>query len=166
MVQYRSPECTGYAELEQPWKYMAICCISFHPCRSIMKQIWPCHKNGQGQPSVIIWTNLVVLEYPMLYTKFQGRRPLSSWFYGPGSHLGHVTRNIWTNFHPNSPWRLNMKFGFNRPSVVWGKEVWKCWLWVTLDNGQWITLNIDIHKGSCTNLVDCIYQLWYHLTLP
>ena len=28
----------------QAWKYMTICCISFHPCRSIRKQIWPCQK--------------------------------------------------------------------------------------------------------------------------
>ena len=76
--RYRSPECIGYAELEQAWKYMTICCISFHPCRSIRKQIWPNHKNGQGQSSVIIGTNLVVLEYPMLYSRFQCHRPLSS----------------------------------------------------------------------------------------
>ena len=55
-----APECIGYADLEQAWKYMT-------------KQIWPYHKNGQGQP---IWTNLVVLEYLMLYTKFQGHQPL------------------------------------------------------------------------------------------
>ena len=213
MVLNRSPECIGYAELEQPWKYMTICCMSFHPCISITKQIWQCHKNGQGQPSDIIWTNLVILEYPMLFTKFQGHRQFRSreedflrfktymgmavilvmwpgsfeqtfvppshggfiwnltltgqavseeqmfkseddrqrWMtddvrrrptypykltsepsaqpldsgkkrflkgftiYGPGSNLGHVTRNIWTNFH--LPWRLNMKFGFNRLSV-------------------------------------------------
>ena len=29
MVLYLSPEYTGYAELEQTWKYMIICCISF-----------------------------------------------------------------------------------------------------------------------------------------
>ena len=28
-----------------------------------------CHKHGQGQPRVIIWTNLEVLEHPMLYTE-------------------------------------------------------------------------------------------------
>ena len=29
-----------YAELEQTWKYISTqCCISFHPCRSIQKQI-------------------------------------------------------------------------------------------------------------------------------
>ena len=48
-----------------------------HPCRSIRKQIWLCHKNGR-QYSVIIWTNLVVLEYPLLYTKFQSHRPIGS----------------------------------------------------------------------------------------
>ena len=150
---------------------MTICCISFHPCRSITKQIWPCYKNGQGQPSVFIWRNLIVLEYPKLYTKFQDHRPLGSeerfcfrifTIYEPGSHLGHVTRNIWTNFHSNIPWRLSTKFGFEWPSVVLEKEVLKCWIWVTLDKGQWMALTFDIHKGSCTNLVNCIYQLWYH----
>ena len=29
-----------------------------------MDQIWPCRKIGQGQPRVIIWANLVVLEHP------------------------------------------------------------------------------------------------------
>ena len=36
--------------------------------------------------------------------------------YGPGNHLGYVTRNIWTNFHPNIPWRLHKKFGFKQPN--------------------------------------------------
>ena len=108
MVLYRS-----YAELEHNWKYMTICCINFDPCRSITKQIWPCHNKSQGQDSVIIWTNLVVPRYLMLYTKFQGHQPLAELWrfftkYGPGNHLGHS----------NIPWRLNMKFGFNRPSVL------------------------------------------------
>ena len=38
------------------------------PCKSIRK-LWPGHKHGQGQPSVIIWINLVVLEYPILIKK-------------------------------------------------------------------------------------------------
>ena len=50
-VLYRPPECWGYAELEQTWKYMSTqFFISRHPYRSIRKQIWPCHKNGHGQP--------------------------------------------------------------------------------------------------------------------
>ena len=57
LVLYRSPECWGYAELEQTWKYMSTqSFISCHPYRSIRKQIYPRHKNGQGQPRVIIWT--------------------------------------------------------------------------------------------------------------
>ena len=45
---YRSPECRGYAELEQTWKYISTqCCISFHPCRSIRKQRRTCIKNTQ-----------------------------------------------------------------------------------------------------------------------
>ena len=56
LVLYHSPECLGYAELEQTWKYISTqCCMSLHACRSIRKQIWPRHKNGQGQPRVIIW---------------------------------------------------------------------------------------------------------------
>ena len=57
LVLYRSPECWGYADLEQTWKYMSTqSFISCNPYRSIRKQIYPCHKNGQGQPRVIIWT--------------------------------------------------------------------------------------------------------------
>ena len=41
----------------------------------MLDQIWPCCKIGQGQPRDIIWTNLVVLEHPMLHTKFQSHRP-------------------------------------------------------------------------------------------
>ena len=37
-----------------------------------------CRKIGQGQPRVIIWTNLVVLEHPMLHTTFQVHRPFDS----------------------------------------------------------------------------------------
>ena len=34
-------------------------------------QIWPYHKKVKGHPSLIILTNLVDLESPMLYTKIQ-----------------------------------------------------------------------------------------------
>ena len=27
------------------------------PIQKHQEQIWPCHKNGQGQPRVIIWKN-------------------------------------------------------------------------------------------------------------
>ena len=53
--------------------------IVLFPYKSIRDQIWPCRKIGQGQPRVIIWTNLIVLEHPMLHTKFQGHRTFGSW---------------------------------------------------------------------------------------
>ena len=109
----------------------------------------------------------VVLEYPMLYTKFQGHQPLGSEeeeFWSFSSYMGML---MWPGtfeqiFIPHIPWRLVMKVGFNRPSGFWAKEVWKCWIHVTLDKGQWMTLTFDIHKGSCTHLVEWIYQRWYH----
>ena len=84
-----------------------------------------CCKIGQGQPRVIIWTNLVVLEHPMLHTKFQGHLPFDKVFtiYGHGGHLGHVTRTFWSNFRSPIPWRLHRKFGFNWPSGFWGEDV-------------------------------------------
>ena len=38
--------------------------------KSIRDQIWPCHKIGQGQLSIIIWANLVVHKHMMMHTKF------------------------------------------------------------------------------------------------
>ena len=52
--------------------------FTFFPYKSIRDQIWPCRKIGQGQLRVIIWTNLEVLEYPMLHTNFQGHWPIGS----------------------------------------------------------------------------------------
>ena len=57
------------------WK---IHCFTFFPYKSIRDQIWPCRKICQRQSRVIIWTNLVVSEHPMLHTKFQGHRPFGS----------------------------------------------------------------------------------------
>ena len=98
--------------------------LPFSHAKSIRGQIWPCRKIGQGQPRVIIWTNLVVLEYPMLHTNFQGHQLFGSreedflkvfTIHGHGGHIGHVTWTIWKLSFP-IPWRLHMKFGFNRPS--------------------------------------------------
>ena len=48
------------------------------PYKSIRDQIWSCHKIGQGQPSFIIWANVVVLKHPMKHTKFQDHQPFGS----------------------------------------------------------------------------------------
>ena len=98
--------------------------VTFLPYKSVRDQIWPCRKTGQGQPRVNIWTNLVVLQYLMLHTNFQGNQLFGSreedffkvfTIYGYGGHIGHVTWTIWTNFHSPIPWRLHMKFGFSHP---------------------------------------------------
>ena len=169
LVLYRSPECWGYVELEQTWKYISTqCCISFHPCRSIRKQIWLCHKNCQGQPKVIIW-NIVSTRVPDAV--YQVSKSSASWFWRKIFlkfftiiYMGMV---MWPGtfeqiFIPHISWRLHMKFGFNRPSGFWAKQDWKCWVWVTLDEVQWMTLTFEIHNGSCIHLADWIYQLWYH----
>ena len=52
--------------------------FNFFPYKSIGDQIWPCRKIAQGQNKVIIWTNLVVLEYPMVHTNSQGHRLFGS----------------------------------------------------------------------------------------
>ena len=42
LVLYRSPECWGYAELEQTWKYKSSqCCVSCHPDGSIRNTFDP-----------------------------------------------------------------------------------------------------------------------------
>ena len=48
----------------------------FHRLKEFLKpEDYKSHKIGQGQPRVIIWTNLVLLKYPMLHLNFQGHRP-------------------------------------------------------------------------------------------
>ena len=72
---------------------MTICCISFHPCRSIRYH----HLNS-----------LVVLEYPILYTKFQGHRPLGSeedvWRFLP--YMGLEVILVIPTSHGGSIWNL------------------------------------------------------------
>ena len=73
------------------------------------------HLNKFGRPNI---------QTSMLDTKPRpkiiGLRVLT--IYGCGSHLGHVTRTMWTNFHSSSLRSLHMWFmnGFRG-------NVWKCW---------------------------------------
>ena len=59
-------------------RFWKIHCFTFYPYKCIRDQIGSCHKIGQGQHSVIIWTNLVVLEHPMMQIKFQCYRPFGA----------------------------------------------------------------------------------------
>ena len=42
-------------------------------------QILPYRKYVKGHPSIIIWTNVVDFEFPILYIKIQAQSFLSSW---------------------------------------------------------------------------------------
>ena len=50
----------------------------FFQFKCIRKQILPWCEVGQGQPRIIIWTNLVGPTSQMLHTKSQGHRPPGS----------------------------------------------------------------------------------------
>ena len=87
--------------------------------------IWSWHKMSQGQPIVIILNNLG--STCLHYATYQVSKSTAYWFwrrrfckvftvYRCGGHVGHVTKNIWTIFHSPDPWRLHMKFDYNRPS--------------------------------------------------
>ena len=93
----------------------------------------PCHKIGQGQPRVIIWTNYD--EQGTLHTKLLGNRSTGSgeeefWsvftIYGRGGHLGLVTQMPRKNFRSPYTRRLHIKLGFDWPSGFREEDVWKC----------------------------------------
>ena len=106
-------------------------------------QIWSSHKTVKGQPMTIIWTNLVDLESPMLYTKIQ---PQS--FLGAGEEdlfvflpymcawgqLYYRTETTWTNFQSPFNRKLHMKFEENLPGGFRGEVVERC-RWIT--DGNW-----------------------------
>ena len=58
--------------------FWQIHCFTFFPYKGKRDKIWPCCKIGQGQSKVIIWTYLVVLQYPRLHINFQGHQPFGS----------------------------------------------------------------------------------------
>ena len=146
-----------------------ILCLTFFPYKSIRGQIWPWHKTGQGHPSDIIWSNLVVLEFPMLHTNFHGHRPFGSReddFFRFLTYMGMAANLVrWNHLIKLSfphPMEAPLKIWLQSVKQFLRKKKWKCWIWVSLDQGQWMTLTFDIHIGSWTHLVNCNYQLWYH----
>ena len=95
----------------------------------------------------------------MLHINFQGHQPFGSReeeFFMFLIYMGMVAILVmWPGpfeqtFVPPFQWKIHMKFGFNQPSGFSGKEASKCWNWVTLLQGQWMTLTFDIHIGSWT----------------
>ena len=163
---YKEREDIGFISLN--WLHRIwICWIKtwlykLSPCRSIRKYIWTWHKNGQSPPSVIIWRNLAVPHYLMLYTKFQCYRHVGSWegdiwrflsYMGLDDTLvmrcGSFEHIFIPTSHGCSIWNLasNSLVSFFR------KRSSKIWIWVTLYKCHWITLTLDCHKSSCTHLL-------------
>ena len=154
LVLYRSPECIGYAELEQAWKYMTVCCVSFDPCRSISEHIWPYHKNGTQCHHLnkfgSIWRtrcsipsfNVIGLLVPK-EDLFEGFYHMWAWKQFWSCDPEHLNKH----FHLNIPWRLHSKFGFKRPKCCLSKwslkmsnlsvSEWQ-WPWVVMYSYIWL----------------------------
>ena len=91
------------------WKLL---CFTVFQYKSIRDQIWPFRKIGQGQPSVFIWINLVVLQQPMLHTNFQCYRAFGS---GEGDFLRFLAHLSWRL--TRWAYRMGLEPASVRPSV-------------------------------------------------
>ena len=110
--------------------------VSFSHSNAHGTKNWPCLKIGHGQPRVMNYINLVALQTLMLHAKFQGNWPSDSGeedffkvlsIFEHGCHLGQAIWIIYINFCSPFPRRLNIKFGFDRPSGFREEDVWKMW---------------------------------------
>ena len=112
--------CTTYFHITAEHCFGKIQGFTFAPFKSPGGQIWPWWKIGQGQPSITIWTYLVVFSHLMLRIKFQSNQLSDSGeegffffsffsIYDHGSHLSHVTWTIWINFRSLIAKMLHMK---------------------------------------------------------
>ena len=118
MVLYRAPECYGF---EHAWKYLTICCISFHPCKSIRENLtdinWSRptqahHVNKLGstgvpdavyhvsRSSAFLVSKKVIFE---VFFSYMDLEPILAMWPRTFEHI----------FIPNIPWTLHIKFGFN-----------------------------------------------------
>ena len=92
--------------------------------------------------------------------------------YGLESQLGLVTLSIWTNLHPNIPWRLHRKIGFKRPKCFFEEKKFEnaeseCqWMALTLGCHVLIYLyQLSPHKHGITQAPNAAYQLSRSSTL-
>ena len=71
-----------------------------------------CHKIGQGQPKVVMYTNYDRLDSPMLQKLVHWILRFFSVFYHlwHGGHLDNVTCIFYTNFCSPFPRRIHIKF--------------------------------------------------------
>ena len=97
----------------------------------------------------------------MLHTKIRGNRPTSSGeedfknvFTIYGSHLGHVTSIMSSDFHFLVPESFHTKFGSDRPSNFCENHFF---MYTTLGQGQEMTLIFNTHISSYIQLDLCYY---------
>ena len=130
--------------------------------------IWPCCKMAKVTPRSSFWTLLIVLEYPMLHTKFQGHRSIGSGeedFFRFLPYMGMAAMLVmWPEpfeqiFIPSSPggsiWNL-VTIG----RVVFEKIVWNCQNMRA--QGQRSKNDLDLLYSQIFIVLikdDCIYQL-------
>ena len=111
--------CTNF-HLTDFNSFSEIYSLSIFPYKSKRDQIWHCCKKGQGQPRIIIWIYLVVLQKPMPLTKFQCHRLFGSREENFQRFLPYMSMAailvMWHKPFSSIPWRLHMKFSFNQPS--------------------------------------------------
>ena len=103
----------------------------------------------------------------ILHTKFQGNRSIGSGkesflndftIYRHGSHICHVTKLIFTNFHFLVPKSFPIIFGYKWPSGIWEKQVFifiSEWPWGKVKKWPWpwilMWFHLLISFPACTN---------------
>ena len=99
----------------------------------VRDQIWLCLKIGQGQPSVIIWAHLVVLEHSMMHTKIQGYRTFDSREEDCFRFIPYMSMTaILVNGHGNSWLGRKSTNQINKSRqcfVCIEDEIWSGWFW-------------------------------------
>ena len=86
---------------------------------------------------------------------FQRRRVLKVFtIYGPGSHLGNVTQNIWTNFYSKNPMVVSYEI-WHQTAQCFLKNVESEWPWTNVNKWPWPWVVKNHHEliylTTCTN---------------
>lgn len=80
--------------------------------------IWSCHTKGQDHPKGIIWIIMVVLEYPMLHSKFQGYQLVLETILNINKVYGHVKSAGKQMWHFHEKVKVNLKSSFEQSLSV------------------------------------------------
>ena len=113
------------------WTLSKILCIFIFPHTNAFATKFNLGLKRSRSSQVTIYATY---DRPTSQMKFHANRPSGSgedfWrvftIYGYDGHLGHMTWTPYANFRFPIPWRLHMKFDFNRLSGSRGEDVWKC----------------------------------------